>query len=158
MVEGLLSVVVGLASGSRSGCWLGRLVGRNSHSPDPPHSCPCQGMQTLAATLQPCGGCTPQLISLSSWLAPMWWSWMVGVGLDDCRATVAPSKPSRSVGSSRSIGVGEGKSAIRDLVLSCCHWYSWWSLPLIAGNCDEPGLPAWHWLPGGHSLVWAQSH
>ena len=32
--------------------------------------------------------------------------------------------PSRSVGSSRSTGVGEGKSAIGDLVLSCCHWYS----------------------------------
>ena len=39
-------------------------------------------------------------------------------------AVVEPSKSSRSVGSSRSTGVGEGKSAIGDSVLSCCHWYS----------------------------------
>ena len=39
-------------------------------------------------------------------------------------AAVVPSKPSRSVGSSRSTGMGEGKSAIRDSVLSCCSTYS----------------------------------
>ena len=80
------------------------------------------------------------------------------VGLDDCGAAVVPSKPSRSMGSSWSIGMGEGKSAIGDSVLSCCRWYSWRLWPLIAGDCDEPGLPAWHWPPGGHSPVWAQSH
>ena len=50
--------------------------------------------------------------------------------LDGGGAAVAPSKPSRSMGSSRSTGVGEGKLAIGDSVLSCCHWYSWWSLAL----------------------------
>ena len=44
----------------------------------------------------------------------------VVVGLDDCKATVAPSKPSRSMSLSQSIGVGEGKLAIGDSVLSCC--------------------------------------
>ena len=54
--------------------------------------------------------------------------------LDSCGAAVAPSKPSRSVGSSRSTGVGEGKSAIRDSVLSYCRWYSWQSL---ASDCQQ---------------------
>ena len=48
--------------------------------------------------------------------------------LDGGGAAVAPSKPSRSMGSSRSTGVDEGKSAISDSVLSCCCWYSWQSL------------------------------
>ena len=38
----------------------------------------------------------------------------VVVGLDGCGGAVAPSKPSRSMGSSRSTGMGEGKSAIGD--------------------------------------------
>ena len=46
------------------------------------------------------------------------------VELDGNGAAVAPSKPSRSVGSSQFPGVGEGKLAIGDSVLSCCHWYS----------------------------------
>ena len=50
------------------------------------------------------------------------------VGLDGCKTAVAPSKPSRSMGSSRSTGMGEGKSAIGDSDLSCCHRYSWRSL------------------------------
>ena len=45
--------------------------------------------------------------------------------LDGDGAVVAPSRPSRSVGSSQSTGVGEGKLAISDSVLSCCRWYSW---------------------------------
>ena len=44
--------------------------------------------------------------------------------LDGDGAVVAPSKPSRSVGSSWSTGVGEGKLAISDSVLSCCCCYS----------------------------------
>ena len=58
----------------------------------------------------------------------------VVVGLDNCGATVASSKPSKSVGSSPSLspGIGDGKSAIGDSVLSHCHWYSWHSL---ASDC-----------------------
>ena len=44
--------------------------------------------------------------------------------LDGDGAVVAPSKPSRAVGSSHSTGVGEGKSATGNSVLSCCRWYS----------------------------------
>ena len=45
-------------------------------------------------------------------------------GLDGGGAVVAPSKPSRSIGSSQSTGIGEGKSVIGESVLSCCCWYS----------------------------------
>ena len=40
--------------------------------------------------------------------------------LDGGGAVVAPSKPSKFVGSFQSTGVGEGKSVISDSVLSCC--------------------------------------
>ena len=82
----------------------------------------------------------------------------VVVGLDGCRAAVAPSKPSRSMGSSRSTGMVSGSqpSGIWCYLAAVGIPGSLW--PLIAGDCDEPGLLAWGWPPGGHSLVWAQFH
>ena len=65
-VEGLLSVVAGLVSSSRSGCWLGPLVDQNHHNPDPPCSCPCQGMWLPTPALWHCGDCIPLWILLSS--------------------------------------------------------------------------------------------
>ena len=41
--------------------------------------------------------------------------------VDGGGAVVAPSKPSRFISSSRFTGVGEGKLAIGDSVLSCCR-------------------------------------
>ena len=76
MVKDLGSAVLVSVSSSRSGCWLGHPVAQNSRSLDPLHSHPCQDRWTLAAALWPCGSCIPGLIS-SSWLALMWWSWMV---------------------------------------------------------------------------------
>ena len=123
-MEGLLSVVLESASGSQFGCWLGCPAAQNPHSLDPPCSHPCRGMWTLAVTPQPCSSCTPLLILFSSGLATdvveLDGGGAMVAELDGCGAAVVPSKPSRSVGSSRSTGVGEGKSAIRDSVLSCC--------------------------------------
>ena len=56
----------------------------------------------------------------------------VVAGLADCGAAVVPSRPSRSMGSSRSIRVGDGKSAIGNSVLSYCRWFS---LRSLASDC-----------------------
>ena len=94
----------------------------------------------LAATLQLCSSAALQ--QLYSWIdifflaeanmAELDGGGTVVAELDRDGAMVAPSKPSKSIGLSRSTGMGEGKFAIRDSMLSCCRWYSWWSL---ASDC-----------------------
>ena len=70
------------------------------------------------------------------------------VELDGSGAAVAASKPSRSMGSSQSTGVGE---------VIWCYLAAVGALgsPLlrIASDCDGPVLPAWCWPHGEHSLV-----
>ena len=59
--------------------------------------------------------------------------------LDGCGAAVAPSKPS-DLWFIPATGMGEGKLAIGDLVLSCCLWYSWQSLPLMPAIVTSEGF------------------
>ena len=50
--------------------------------------------------------------------------------LEDSGAAMVPSTPPSRVGSnsvvmSWSMVLGSGKAALGEVVLSCCHWYSW---------------------------------
>ena len=113
-------------------------------------------MRMLAVTPQPCGSCTPQSISLSSWLEQMWQSWMVGAPWWRGQMTAEPlqhlpSPPDLWVHPGLLAWVkGSQPLGIRCYPAAVGILGGLW--PLIAGNCDELGLPAWHWPPGG--ILW----
>ena len=120
-VEDLGSAVLASVTSSLFGSWLGHLAAQNPDSPDPLHSRPCRGRWTPAAALQRLYSWMDIFFLAGADMVELDRGGAIVAELDSNGAVVAPSKPSRSVGSSQSTGVGEGKSAIGDSVLSCCR-------------------------------------